>query len=76
MTCLTRYRWTFTILLMIIISTVGDTIDEAKAILITETEAAINWIKSNQMIANSEKFHLMFLSANENNKLQRDLVEK
>ena len=40
------------------LSTVGDTIDEAKAILITETEA------NDQMIANPEKFHLMFLSAN------------
>ena len=47
------------------LSTVGNTINEAKAILITETEAAINWIESNQMIANPEKFHLMFLSAKE-----------
>ena len=47
------------------LSAVGNTIDEAKAILITETKAAINWIESNQMIANPEKLHLMFLSANE-----------
>ena len=47
------------------LSAVGNTIDEAKAILITETETAINWIECNQMIANPEKFHLMFLSANE-----------
>ena len=33
------------------LSTDSNTIDEAKAILITETEAAINWIESNQMIA-------------------------
>ena len=46
------------------LSTVDNTIDEAKAILITETEAAIKWIESNQMITNPEKFHLMFLSAN------------
>ena len=45
------------------LSTVGNTIDEAKAILIIETEAARNWIESNQMIANPEKFHL-FLSVN------------
>ena len=49
--------------------TVGNTTDEAKAILITKTEAAINWIESNQMIANPEKFHLMFLSAN-----KKDLI--
>ena len=46
------------------LSIVSNTIDEAKASLITETEAAINWIESNQIIANPEKFHLMFLSAN------------
>ena len=46
------------------LSTVGNTKDEAKAIPITETEAAINWIESNQMIANPEKFYLMFLSTN------------
>ena len=46
--------------------TVGNTIDETKAILITEINAAINWIESNEMIANPQKFHLMFLSANEN----------
>ena len=53
------------------LSAVGNTIDEAKAILITETEAAINWIESNQMIANPEQFHLMFLSANE-----KDLINQ
>ena len=53
------------------LSTVGNTIDEAKAILITETEAAINWVESNQMIANPEKFHLMFLSAN-----KKDLINQ
>ena len=31
------------------LSTVGNTNDEAKAILIAETEAAINWIESNQI---------------------------
>ena len=46
------------------LSTVGNTIDEAKFILITEAEAAINLIEPNQMIANPEKFHWMFLSAN------------
>ena len=46
------------------LSTVGNTTDEAKAILITEIEAAINWIESTQMNANPEKFHLLFLSAN------------
>ena len=53
------------------LSTIGNTIDEAKATLITETEAAINWIKSNQMIANPEKFHLMFLSSN-----KKDLINQ
>ena len=56
------------------LSTVGNTIDEAKAILITETEAAINWIESNQMIANPEKFHLMFLSANEKDLINQQVI--
>ena len=53
------------------LSAIGNTIDEAKAILITETEAAINWIESNQMIANPEKFYLMFASAN-----KKDLINQ
>ena len=53
------------------LSTVGNTIDEAKAILITETEAAMNWLESNQIIANPEKLHLMFLSAN-----KKDLINQ
>ena len=56
------------------LSTVGNTIDEAKAILIAETEAAINWIESNQMIANPEKFHLMFLSANEKDLINQQTI--
>ena len=56
------------------LSTVGNTIDEAKAILITETKAAINWIESNQMIANPEKFHLMFLSANEKDLINQQTI--
>ena len=35
--------------------------DEAKALFIYETEAALNWIDANEMIANPEKFHPMFL---------------
>ena len=56
------------------LSTVGSTIDEVKAILITENEAAINWIKSNQMITNPEKFHLMFLSANEKDLINQQTI--
>ena len=56
------------------ISTVSNTADAAKAILITETEVAINWIESNQMIANPEKFHLMFLSANEKDLINQQTI--
>ena len=45
--------------------------DEAKALLINETEAALNWIESNEMIANPEKMHLMFLSSN-----KQDLINQ
>ena len=51
--------------------TVGNTIDEGKAILITKTKEAINWIESNQMIANPEKFLLMFLPAK-----KKDLINQ
>ena len=46
------------------VSSVGPTMDEAKALLINETEAALNWIEANEMIANPEKFYLIFLSPN------------
>ena len=38
--------------------------DEAKELLINETETALNWIKANEMIEDPKKFHLMFLSPN------------
>ena len=56
------------------LSTVGNTIDEIKAILITETGAAINWIESNQMITNQKMFHLMFLSANEKDLINQQTI--
>ena len=34
------------------LSSVAHTMDEAKALLINETEAALNWIETNEMIAN------------------------
>ena len=43
------------------LSSVGHTMDEAKPLLISETEAALNWIEANEMIANPEKFHLTCL---------------
>ena len=64
------------------LSTVSNTIDEAKAILITETEAAINWIKSKQMIANSENLlgvlfcKQIVLNKSTNYKYQGDLIKK
>ena len=53
------------------LSSVGPTMDEAKAVLINETEAALNWIEANEMIANPEKFHLIFLSPN-----KQDLINQ
>ena len=52
-------------------SSVGQTMDEAKALLINEIQAALNWIEANEMIANPEKFHLMFLSPN-----KQDLINQ
>ena len=54
-------------------SSVGHTTDEAKAFItyINKTEAALNWIEANEMIANPEKFHLMFSSPN-----KQDLINQ
>ena len=38
--------------------------DEAKALFINKTKVALNWIEANVMIADPEKFYLMFLSPN------------
>ena len=56
------------------LSTDNNTIDEAKSILITETEASINWIEPNQMIPNLEKLQLMFLSANEKDLINQQTI--
>ena len=57
------------------LSSVGPTMDEAKALLINETEAALNWIEANEMIANPEKFHLMFLSPNKQDLINQQFIE-
>ena len=57
------------------LSSVGPTMDEAKALLINETEAALNWIEANEMIANPEKFHLMFLSPNKQDLINQQFTE-
>ena len=48
--------------------------DEAKALLINETEAALNWIEANEMIANPEKFHLIFLSPNKHDLISHQFI--
>ena len=57
------------------LSAVGPTMDEAKALLINETEAALNWIEANEMIANPEKFHLIFLSPNKQDLINQQFIE-
>ena len=57
------------------LSSVGHTIDEAKALLINETEAALNWIEANEMIANPEKFHLVFLSPNKQDLINQQSID-
>ena len=54
---------------------IGHTMDEANALLINETEAALNWIEANEMIANPEKFHLMFLSPNKQDLINQQSVD-
>ena len=57
------------------LSSVGHTMDEAKALLINKTEAALNWIEANEMIANPEKFHLMFLSPNKQDLINQQSID-
>ena len=57
------------------LSPVGHTMDEAKALLINETEAALNWIEANEMIANPEKFHFMFLSHNKQDLINQQSID-
>ena len=57
------------------LSSVGHTMDEAKALLINETGAALNWIEANEMIANPEKFHLMFLSPNKHDLINQQSID-
>ena len=57
------------------LSSVGHTMAEAKALLINETEAALNWIEANEMIANPEKFHLMFLSPNKQDLINQQSID-
>ena len=65
------------------LSTVGNTIDEAKTILITDTEAAINWIevKPNDCKPRKVSFDVPFCkhkgpNKSTNYKYQGDLFEK
>ena len=49
--------------------------DEAKALLINKTEAALNWIEANEMITDVEKFHLIFLSPNKWNLIDQQFID-
>ena len=53
----------------------GPKMDEAKALLINETEAALNWTEANEMIVNPEKFHLIFLSPNKQDLINQQFIE-
>ena len=54
---------------------VGYTMDESKALLINETEVALNWIEANEMIANPEKFHLMLLLPNKQDLINQQSID-
>ena len=57
------------------LSSVGHTMDEAKALLINESEEALNWIEANEIIANPEKFHLMFLSLDKQDLINQQSID-
>ena len=51
------------------LSAVGQSITEAKNILKQQTTAVLEWFDQNHLIANTEKFHLMFLSTDKTDQL-------
>ena len=57
------------------VSSVDHTMDQAKALLINETEAALNWTEANKIIGNPEKFHLMFLSPKKQNLINQQSID-
>ena len=46
------------------LSAIGDTVEEAKSTLKQQTTNVLKWFDENHLIANPEKFHLMFLLPN------------
>ena len=46
------------------VSAIGDTIEEAKSTLKQQTTNVLKWFDENHLIANPEKFHLMFVLPN------------
>ena len=77
MTCLTLLMLTCLTLQMIITSHlyVIQWMREAKVLLINKTEAALNWIEANEMIADLEKFHLTFLSPNKQDLINKQFID-
>ena len=57
------------------LSSVGYAMDEAKALIINEPEAALKWIEANEMIPIPEKFHVMFLSPNKQDLINQQSVD-
>ena len=51
------------------LSAVGDSTIEAKNILKQQTTVVLEWFDQNHLIANTEKFHLMFLSTDKTDQL-------
>ena len=49
------------------LSAKSKTLEELKSILTLECEVAIDWLKSNQMLANLSKFQVMFLTSTKGN---------
>ena len=51
------------------LSAVEDSTIEAKNILMQQTTVVLEWFDQNHLIANPEKFHLMFLSTDKTDQL-------
>ena len=51
----------------------GETLDEVTKCIVNDTRMATNWFKLNEMVANPEKFPLIFLGIKEDHELSIEI---
>ena len=51
----------------------GETLDEVAKCIVNEMRMTINWLKLNEMVANPEKFQLVFFALKKDHELSIDI---